>query len=157
MPIHSVFFIGIESRRLLYSRYFDDSQLLSCDSRYGFESSVQLHTGQYWPNLDNESGTPAFLCLDSTIVLSFCVIGKIVLYVNGTEDMDEATLPEALQALRKVVMDLVEVEKVEEDHLMENSVVYAKMAMAVDEMFPMGTVEQLDAGTVLAMIKLKSG
>lgn len=162
MGIHSVFLVSKSTESLLYARYFDSDELLSCTSKGGFEGYLLSHTRRYWPNLEAPEVDRFSVCLDGTLVVLVLIVGDLMLYVNGTDEMDEASLPEPAEALRDVVIELVGVihgmrdtEKINEGYIVENSDLYAKLAMSVDEMFPLGVIEQLEVKTVMRLIKLK--
>ena len=161
MGVHSVFVVSQISKSLLYSRYFESEELLSCVNKHDFEKYLLLHTNRYWVNLD--AGDDRFcICLDGTIVVLVLGVGNVLVYVNGTKEMDEATLPEPGEALRDLILELVsqqygiwDIAKINESHLVENSDLYTKFAMCVDEMIPFGVVEQLDPKELIRLIKMK--
>ena len=162
MGIHSVFLVSKSTGSLVYSRYFDSEELLSCESKESFESNLFLHTRQYWSSLDAPGVDRFCICLDGTLVVLVLIVGDLLIYTNGTNEMDEATLPEPAEALRDVVIELVgvihgmrDMSKINEGHIVESNDLYAKLALSVDEMFPLGVIEHLSTKTTLRLIKLK--
>ena len=117
MGVHSILIVSNKSMNIVYSRYFG---LKSKESSSAFESKMAQHTRPYWPELTQSEKKEmkwCTVCLESSVVLSFCMIGELVLYVNGTEDYDEATLVEPGEVISELLLklldkkDLVKLEK----------------------------------------------
>ena len=66
MGIHSVFLVGKSSKNLIYSRYFDTEELLSCVDKQDFEYLL-LQTNRYWSELQGEKDRFC-VYLDGTVV-----------------------------------------------------------------------------------------
>ena len=165
MPIHSLLFVSKVSDKLVFSRYFGVEAPSSKVEKEAFEAKVAQHTRLYWSELAQAGGNGQkrrTVCLDSSIVLSFCVVGDLVLYVNGTDDFDEATLVEPGETITELLLrllDMKEASQVREKDLLEeeNKDIYAKLVLGVDELVgPSGHVEDLDVPYILRKIKLKT-
>lgn len=168
MPVHSVLIVGRNSNKIIFSRYFE-RDLLGIPTKEAFEEKLRHHTSWFWAKLENEKNgeTRHTVSLDSSIVLSFCMMGELVVYVNGTDDFDEETLQEPGNVINELIIRLLDLQgganvksanQCQEKHLLDevNKDVYAKLALGIDEIIGSGVVENLDVSQVLNLIKLKS-
>ena len=161
MGVHSVIIVSKRSEKLIYSRYFGTKKV---ENAAAFEGKVAQRTRPYWPKFSHTGKREqkwCTVCLESTVVLSFCMVGELVLYINGTDDFDEATLVEPGNVITDLLLKLLDkknLSEVKEEDLLdeENKDLYAKFVLGVDEIVGSGIVEDINVNSVLRQIKLKS-
>jgi len=150
MPLHSVF-ITNRGGALLLSKYFLPS--ITTEERAVWEQQLFRATRFGWDNAADGSAQIATLRGQYVVYLGF---GGMLLFLAGSDEYDEVTLATIGAALVDVIVRLCEAKDASSLGDAQILSVHGKICVAVEEMVNEGTLEHLDADTILKMSKLKA-
>ncbi|KAJ1442978.1 hypothetical protein B484DRAFT_441816 [Ochromonadaceae sp. CCMP2298] len=143
MPVHSLIFINTTGN-VLYAKYFQDTSV-----RVLFENLLFKATSPNWYRV---TATPRCVGIGQVRVV-YQLMGNIIAFAGGTDDVDESTLAEVLVAVERVLVEVIGDRVTESGLLIPDN--YGKFVVSVDDMMPQGVVDTLDAVLIAKLSKLK--
>lgn len=178
MPLHSILVLSSCQTRMQHSvvlaKYYD-----ACTRKYqmDFESSILSNAEVY---LNKQVDTLCSITTDANIHVVFQRLGSIILFVSGTEEMDEIVLSDVIEAVRNIILSLVPRSGLPDidlkpdaagekhhdytgtksthptEHDILNAAVYGMLSLSIDEMISSGgIVDCLEVEEVMRAAKLK--
>ena len=107
MPIHSILLLTLSPPSVVFARYFDRSSL---QAQEAFESDLVGNAETYLSRGGSGgSSSEALFCVTvgAGVQVVFQRLGQLVLYVGGTDEMDEIVLADVVACIRGVIFSLV--------------------------------------------------
>lgn len=149
MPVHSLIIVNNEGN-VLFSKYFEPSVRRDSIAKLSFEQSLFKHTCIYWRSLGSTQNTVTL----ASVHCVFQHIGDMIMFANGTDDIDETILSEVLVTLCKILGGIIDGGVCESQFLIAEN--YGKFAVSVEEMVPQGIIESFDEDQISKLSKLKN-
>ncbi len=161
MPIHSIYVVNPTSLRVLFCKHYSDDVVQNPDQRAIFDSVMWRNVSRYFKFLA-AGHCKTLACPVGPVRIVLMQVGELVALLNGTTDIDEVALGQALEVIEKLLEDscygTTDGKKsqalIEADLL--SSEAFGKFSVVIDEMLSGGIIESLDVETLLRASKLKN-